>query len=153
MARGVRVDHDVPGRDRVRRFQNFNVNQIEGASASAVRAGISFAGGSNKDITLSQVTGQNQTGLGFTEALVEFDGSGDIEFALDDVFWRYNPAGSARFSGTMPTLRTAPLRVKAGVPADGDFPSTPLDGTQVVDTVNSRLYVRVGGSWKYAGLT
>lgn len=45
------------------------------------------------------------------------------------------------------------IRVKAGVPADGDYATTPRDGTLVVDSANNRLYVRVGGAWKYTALT
>lgn len=42
---------------------------------------------------------------------------------------------------------------KAGVPVDGDFATTPSDGTTVLDTANHRLYVRSGGVWKYSALT
>ena len=38
-------------------------------------------------------------------------------------------------------------KIKAGVPTDGDFAQTPEDGTLVVDTTNSKIYVRIGGSW------
>ncbi len=38
-----------------------------------------------------------------------------------------------------------------GVPADTDF-SDVFDGMVVVDTTNSRLYVRTLGVWKYAAL-
>ena len=39
------------------------------------------------------------------------------------------------------------VKTKAGAIADGDFDSTPPDGTIAVDTANSELYVRVGGAW------
>jgi hypothetical protein len=39
-------------------------------------------------------------------------------------------------------------KTKAGAPVDGDFGVTPLSGTLAVDTTNSRLYVRVGATWK-----
>lgn len=42
---------------------------------------------------------------------------------------------------------------KAGIPTDADFRTTPDNGTMVVDTTNSRLYVRVAAAtWKYAAL-
>ena len=44
-------------------------------------------------------------------------------------------------------------KTKAGIPTDGDFTITPLSGTLAVDTTNSRLYVRVGSTWKFAALT
>lgn len=43
--------------------------------------------------------------------------------------------------------------VKAGVPSDSDFPSTPPDGTMAVNTSANRLYIRTGGTWRYAALT
>ncbi|WP_207842620.1 right-handed parallel beta-helix repeat-containing protein [Williamsia soli] len=43
--------------------------------------------------------------------------------------------------------------VKAGVPSDADFATTPSDGTTVLDTTNHRLYVRSGASWRYTALT
>jgi hypothetical protein len=41
--------------------------------------------------------------------------------------------------------------VKAGAPTDADIPN-PEDGAIVVDTLNSKLWVRVGGVWKSVGL-
>jgi hypothetical protein len=43
-------------------------------------------------------------------------------------------------------------KIKAGVPTDADT-ATDADGTILIDTTNSRIYVRVGGTWKYATLT
>lgn len=43
--------------------------------------------------------------------------------------------------------------VKAGVPSDSDFPSTPPDGTMAVNTSANRLYIRTGGVWRYSALT
>lgn len=40
------------------------------------------------------------------------------------------------------------LPVKAGTPTDADVVGGAADGDAVVDTTNSRLYVRVGGAWK-----
>jgi hypothetical protein len=42
--------------------------------------------------------------------------------------------------------------VKAGAPVDADV-NTPTDGMLRVDTTNHRLYVRDGGTWRYATLT
>jgi hypothetical protein len=44
-------------------------------------------------------------------------------------------------------------RVKAGIPADADYLNAPPNGTRVIDSTNNRLYVRVGGVWKYTALT
>jgi hypothetical protein len=42
--------------------------------------------------------------------------------------------------------------IKAGIPVDGDV-TNPFDGMIRIDSTNSRIYVRVGGVWKYAALT
>lgn len=39
-------------------------------------------------------------------------------------------------------------RVVAGVVSDGSFTITPGSGTIAIDTTNSRIYVRVGATWK-----
>lgn len=36
---------------------------------------------------------------------------------------------------------------KAGAPVDGDF-TNPVDGMLAVDTTNSKIYARIGGTWK-----
>lgn len=44
-----------------------------------------------------------------------------------------------------------PLRTNAGAISDSTFaPLVPADGTQGLDTTNSRVYTRIGGTWKYA---
>lgn len=50
------------------------------------------------------------------------------------------------------TISVAHL-VKAGAVTDADFAVAPPDGTVAVDSQNNRVYVRVGGTWKYAALT
>lgn len=39
------------------------------------------------------------------------------------------------------------VKVKAGVPADGDF-TGPVDGMLAVDSTDNKIYVRIGGTWK-----
>lgn len=41
---------------------------------------------------------------------------------------------------------------KAGSVSDADFSVTPLDGTIAIDSTNSKLWARVGGSWKSVAL-
>lgn len=43
--------------------------------------------------------------------------------------------------------------VKAGAVTDADFPEVPPDNTTALDTTNLRIYVRVGGTWRYTALT
>lgn len=59
----------------------------------------------------------------------------------------------ASHNGSPTSVAPLPIRKKAGIPVDGDFPVAPLDGTPCLDTVNHRLYIRDGGVWKYAALT
>jgi hypothetical protein len=40
------------------------------------------------------------------------------------------------------------VKTKAGIPADGDFPHVPADGTLAADETNNKIYVRVSGVWK-----
>lgn len=40
------------------------------------------------------------------------------------------------------------LKKTAGAPTDGAFTATPTDGTLAIDTTNSKIYVRIGGTWK-----
>lgn len=44
------------------------------------------------------------------------------------------------------------VNLKSGIPVDGDF-ALPQSGMIVLDTSNSRIYFRVGSTWKYAALT
>lgn len=50
-------------------------------------------------------------------------------------------------------VRSLRLQTKAGVPVDGDIVVGAESGDVVLDTTNSRIYFRVGTTWKYAALT
>jgi hypothetical protein len=50
-------------------------------------------------------------------------------------------------------LPATPLKLKAGTISDADWDFTPPNGTMGLDTTNHRLYIRDGGTWKYATLT
>ena len=63
------------------------------------------------------------------------------------VLINFRPDGVATFTKAAATLQ------KAGIPTDADWTSAPPDGTIVADSTNNRIYVRVGGAWKYAALT
>jgi hypothetical protein len=57
-----------------------------------------------------------------------------------------------RADGLLQGVKGVATFVKAGVPSDADWTVAPPDGTLVIDTSNSRLYSRVGGTWKYTAL-
>jgi len=44
------------------------------------------------------------------------------------------------------------MKTKAGIPTDSDT-TVDADGVIILDTTNHRLYIRSGGTWKYAALT
>jgi len=121
-----------------------------GGSAITVGNGISLVKGTESGHTADFILmvyesaaygGVIQFGLG--------DSSGSRDVALyryaadtlktDDGFWA--PGGIV-------------TKVKAGVPADGDFVAgMQQSGAMALDTTNSRIYFRVGSTWKYATLT
>lgn len=50
--------------------------------------------------------------------------------------------------GVVPTPAVAAIALmKAGAPADGDFPSTPGNGILAYDTEEGRLWARVNDEW------
>jgi hypothetical protein len=61
-----------------------------------------------------------------------------------------------RLRGRVRATEGIHIMTKAGIPTDADFPTDRLPQTGLigcVDTTNSRLYIRVGTTWKYAALT
>lgn len=40
------------------------------------------------------------------------------------------------------------LPVKAGTPTDADVPGGATDGDTIIDTTASKIWVRIGGTWK-----
>ena len=45
------------------------------------------------------------------------------------------------------------LKTVAGAVSDGSFTASPPDGTIAIDTTNSKIYVRIGGTWKSVTVT
>lgn len=44
-------------------------------------------------------------------------------------------------------------KVTSGPPSEASFVTPPPDGTLVADSANQRLYVRMGGTWRFVGLS
>ena len=68
------------------------------------------------------------------------------------------PADEAvlRSTGTLPSWSHPRVPTTAGPPSDADViggAGEAADGMLVLDTANERLYVRVGGTWRWAALT
>lgn len=66
---------------------------------------------------------------------------------------RYTVFSTNRGSGIFQIGKGLAITTKAGVPSDADFTGVKPNGLMVLDETNSRLYMRVGGVWKYATLT
>jgi pectate lyase-like protein len=123
-----------------------NVHIANGATAT-IAAGVDLFSGAGSTASLTNVTGQYATAP--TGAHIRYEASSTADFRVEN---SYGTSGT-QASGTVP-IRYAghsPLKQVAGVPVDGDFTHTPLDGTQALDTATGSLYVRNGGVWVLAG--
>lgn len=130
------------------------VDMMELINASNCRFSyIHHEGGAAIARTLIKVNGGNDNvafdyvatgGTDPTVATLEYAGTNN-DHTLDHIF--------GTISGAPTRMLGRAIKKKAGIPVDGDFPYVPIDGTQVLDTTNHRLYVRDGGVWKYAALT
>ena len=67
------------------------------------------------------------------------------------------PQGAVlRSTGTLTSWSHPRVPTTAGPPSDADViggAGEAADGMLVLDTANERLYVRVGGTWRWAALT
>ncbi len=101
---------------------------------------------------------------------VRFKDSGSVNahdlVSENDVVYLKNDAGFTKWATYMPlnwphvfdngnvevsTTNVFRMRCKAGVPNDADM-AAPVDGAVIIDTTNSRIYVRIGGAWKQVGV-
>lgn len=59
----------------------------------------------------------------------------------------------SQYGGTVPTSWEGgqPIKQVAGVPVDGSFVRTPINGVGAYDTTNGNQYLRIGGSWISTG--
>lgn len=71
--------------------------------------------------------------------------------AVDTTLYRAT-GGNALYSDDHFSSAEMAVPIKAGVPADSDF-TVDQSGNVCLDTTNSRIYFRVGSTWKYAALT
>lgn len=70
-----------------------------------------------------------------------------VLLSLSDPNGTFTPWGNIKSDAGSVTAK-----VKAGAPTDADFPEV-YDGLMAVDSSTNRLYVRVGGVWRYVTLT
>ncbi len=121
---------------------------IANGSVATVNAGVDLYSGGSSTAVLRDVVGHYTTAP--TGAHIYYESSSTGDFLVDNC---YGSSGG-QASGTLPTRNqpNAPLRLIAGPVRDSNFTHTPPDGTMAVDTVDKRLYVRVGGVWLWSAL-
>lgn len=119
---------------------------------------IMHANGNNMDLATEAAgtgTARNLRVWAASGAQVQFLTGGGIRWAVDangnfitgtDNAFDIGQSGATRprngyFSGGVA------VKVKAGVPADGDF-TNPVDGMLAVDSTDNKIYVRIGSAWK-----
>jgi hypothetical protein len=122
---------------------------ISNGSVATIASGVLLFSGAGSIADVKNVTGQYVTNP--TGSHIFFSASSTADFNIQNC---WSTSGS-QFGGTLPSNHAGltPARLVAGAPTDASFAHTPLNGTLAVDTTNNRLYVRVGGVWKFAALT
>ncbi|MFD3775656.1 glycosyl hydrolase family 28-related protein [Streptomyces sp. NPDC058612] len=115
---------------------------------ATVNAGVALYSGPGSTAVLRNVVGLYATAPTGTHIYYERSSTGD--FRVEN---SYGTTG-AQATGTVPVKNAPnpPLRLVAGPVTDAAFTRPPLDGTMAVDSVNKRLYVRVGGAWLWSAL-
>ncbi|MGW4896308.1 glycosyl hydrolase family 28-related protein [Kitasatospora sp. NPDC004240] len=121
---------------------------IANRTTATVNAGVDLYSGPGSTAVLRDVVGAYGTRPTGTHLYYEASSTGD--FLVEN---SYGTTGG-QASGTIPTANhpNPPLRLVAHPVTDADFTHPPLDGTMAVDTANKRLYVRVGGVWRWSAL-
>jgi hypothetical protein len=68
--------------------------------------------------------------------------------AATDVTLSRTAVAQMQGAGNWKFLDGVATKTKAGTPVDGDFTTTPPDGTIVGDSSGSKFWIRLGGTWK-----
>jgi len=100
-------------------------------------------------VSLDNVRGKYTTAP--TGAHLNFGGTNTGPYRLNGV----NSDNGSQVGGTIPSLMAAnqPLNLVSGSVSDASFATTPPDGTQAVDTLNKRLWLRhSSGAWSRIAL-
>ncbi|MEV4560369.1 glycosyl hydrolase family 28-related protein [Kitasatospora sp. NPDC049285] len=121
---------------------------IANGSVATVNSGVDLYVGPSTVAVLRDVVGLYGTKPTGHHVYYESTSTGD--FRVENT---YANTGS-QAGGTLP-VKHAPnpaLRQVTGPVTDASFTRPPADGTLAVDTVNHRLYVRVGGTWQWTAL-
>ena len=87
-----------------------------------------------------------------TNKIMAFHSDGKIEIGLGTNLYR-SGLNTLKTDNQSSAAEGMITKTKAGAITDADFVTIPPDGTIAIDTVNSRLYVRIAGTWKSVGLS
>jgi hypothetical protein len=114
---------------------------------ATINAGVDLYAGPGTTAVLRNVVGQYTTAPAGPHIYYE-PSAGDFR-----VEGSYGTTG-LQANGSIPVKNAPnpPLRLVAGPVSDASFTHPPLDGTMAVDTADNRLYVRVGGVWRWSAL-
>ncbi|MFE2916566.1 glycosyl hydrolase family 28-related protein [Kitasatospora indigofera] len=121
---------------------------IANRTTATINSGVDLYAGPGTTAVLRNVVGAYMTNPTGSHIYYESSSAGD--FRVEN---SYGNSGSQQ-GGTIPTKHqpNPPLRLVAGPVSDASFTRPPADGTLAVDSVNKRLYVRVGGAWTWTAL-
>ncbi|MCX4744381.1 glycoside hydrolase family 55 protein [Kitasatospora sp. NBC_01287] len=121
---------------------------IANGPVATVNSGVDLYSGPGSTAVLRNVEGHYATQP--TGSHIYYESSSTGDFLVENSYG--SKGGQA--GGTLPARNqpAAALRLVAGPVSDASFSHAPLDGTMAVDTVDKRLYVRVGGVWLWSAL-
>jgi hypothetical protein len=93
---------------------------------------------------------QTERGTLVLTAVMRSDGDTGDDSRIDG---KMVVTGPATFRGVVDAQGGIVLKRVEGAVSDASFSNSPPSGAVAVDVANSRLYVKVGATWKYADLT
>ncbi|RKE22964.1 glycosyl hydrolase family 28-related protein [Streptomyces sp. TLI_171] len=121
---------------------------IANGGVATVNSGIDLYAGPGTTAVLRDVVGLYGTAPTGHHVYYETSSTGD--FRLENTYANTGSQGGNTVpAGNAPN---PPLRLVNGPVTDASFTHPPANGTLAVDTANQRLYVRVGGAWKWSAL-
>lgn len=125
-------------------------NQVGGGSGGGAAFRVSAGAGSSRIMALSTNSSDRFQMRLSTTAESGSNAGSDFEIsARSDTNTAVSTALTIkRSNGVVSAGAGFQHKTKAGTPTDADFATAPADGTVVVDTSTSKIWVRLGGTWK-----
>jgi len=120
---------------------------IANGAVATVNSGVLLFSGAASTARLDTVIGAYTTAP--VGSHIFYDASSTADFHVTNC---YGSTGG-QSGGTVPIRWSGqhPVKQIAGVPVDGDFTHTPLNGTFAIDTSAGELYIRIAGVWTATG--